>query len=117
MSETKNMINGQSINRQLVKIQTGEFILTDLNQTPVTCPHQNAVVLPGNLQGQLVINRPPCSSACAMFCMETIHPQNAEMDLPGMYEVTLKCSPSEFVMGLAAEVLQEKKSGSAKIIQ
>jgi hypothetical protein len=92
-------------NRKLIKIQTGELILSDLKGNPFVCPYQNAVTYPGNLQGQLIINRPPCSSACALFVMEQL-PENK-------IRVTKNCCPQHDVEILTVE----DNSSNSSILQ
>jgi hypothetical protein len=93
--------------RKLVQIPSGELILTDLQGTPFVCPYQNAVVVPGQLQGQLMINRPPCSSACSLFSMENIQTINGEK-----VRLTKNCCPQHDV-----EVLTIEKNEKNSILQ
>jgi hypothetical protein len=53
--------------KKLLQTENGDILLTDQNGNLLTCPFQNAVVLPGTIQGQLTLNRPPCGSQCALF--------------------------------------------------
>lgn len=92
-------------NRKLIKTQNGEFILTDLKDNAFICPYQNAVVVPGNLQGQIIIQRPPCSSACSLFQMEPL-PENK-------IRVTKNCCPQHDVEVLTVE----DNSTSSPILQ
>lgn len=83
-------------NRKLIKIQSGELVLSDQKGNSFVCPYQNALLIPGNLQGQLIINRPPCSSACSLFYMEPV----AGTD---KIRVTKNCCPQPDVEVLAVE--------------
>ena len=88
-------------NRKLVEIPSGEFLLTDTKGNPFVCPYQNAVVVPGQLQGQLIINRPPCSSACALFLMETLNEDKIR--------VTKNCCPQHDVEVLDVELAKKEE--------
>lgn len=92
-------------NRKLVQIQSGELILADQKGAPFVCPYQNAVTVPGQLANQIMINRPPCSSACALFVMEALPNEKIR--------VTKNCCPQHDVEILEVEQMQ----GNSAILQ
>ena len=53
--------------KKLLRLESGDYLLTDQKNQALTCPYQNAILLPGSIQGQLTINRPPCGSQCSLF--------------------------------------------------
>jgi hypothetical protein len=52
---------------KLIQIPEGDILLADEKGRPLTCPFQNGILIPGQLQGQLALNRPPCGSQCSLF--------------------------------------------------
>jgi len=95
-------------NRKLIKTQAGEFILSDLKGNQFICPYQNAILVPGNLQGQLIINRPGCSSACSLFHMEQVPPDKIR--------ITKNCCPGHDVEVLEVDS-QDEQSPKSPILQ
>lgn len=55
------------INKKLLQTSEGDVLLVDEKNRPFTCPWQNGILIPGQLQGQLALNRPPCGSQCSLF--------------------------------------------------
>lgn len=53
--------------KKLLRLDNGDYLLTDQKNQALTCPYQNAILLPGSIQGQLTLNRPPCGSQCSLF--------------------------------------------------
>ena len=52
---------------KLIQTPEGDVLLADEKGRPLTCPFQNGILIPGQLQGQLALNRPPCGSQCSLF--------------------------------------------------
>jgi hypothetical protein len=82
-------------NRKLIKIQNEEFVLSDLKGNPFICPFQNSHLIQGQLAGQIINHKPQCSSACALFVMETL-PENK-------IRVTKNCASQHDVEVLTVE--------------
>ncbi len=55
------------IQKKLIQTPEGDVLLADEKGRPLTCPFQNGILIPGQLQGQLALNRPPCGSQCSLF--------------------------------------------------
>lgn len=53
--------------KKLTQTKEGDILLTDQRGNVLTCPFQNGLLIPGSLQGQIGLNRPPCGSQCALF--------------------------------------------------
>lgn len=55
------------IQKKLIQTPEGDVLITDDKGHPLTCPFQNGILIPGQLQGQIALNRPPCGSQCSLF--------------------------------------------------
>jgi hypothetical protein len=56
-----------SIQKKLIQTPEGDVLITNDKGHPLTCPFQNGILIPGQLQGQIALNRPPCGSQCSLF--------------------------------------------------
>lgn len=55
------------ISKKLIQTPEGDILLADEKGRPLTCPFQNGILIPGQLAGQIGLNRPPCGSQCSLF--------------------------------------------------